>query len=96
MQTSELDFEYPEGLVATHPAGRSRIMVVCATGECQEQTWPTFLSQFAAEDLLIVNDTRVLRARVMAENGLEVLFIKPVSPDGLRWDVLFPSRRLKT
>lgn len=48
---------------------------------------------FHAGDVLVLNETRVLRRRVFAESGLEILFLKPQSSND--WEVLCPSSRWK-
>ena len=51
------------------------------------------LELFAPGDVLVLNETRVLKRRIFAESGLEILFLKEISPT--RWEVLCPSSRWK-
>ena len=52
------------------------------------------VDRFQAGDVLVINDTRVLRRRVFSEAGLEILFLNS-SDAGISWDVLCPSTRWK-
>lgn len=91
MKLADLDFIYPEKLVAIEPRRPSRVMWVEGAVP-HEISLADLLSRIPAGDLLVVNDTRVLRRRVFA-NGLEILFLN--SADGQTWEVLFPSRAYK-
>jgi S-adenosylmethionine:tRNA ribosyltransferase-isomerase len=91
---SDLDFHYPEELVATERAPSSRIMCV-ENGEPRELAGlDELVSSFREGDTLVINDTRVLRRRVFSESGLEILFLGS-RDEGLTWDVLCPSTRWK-
>ena len=90
MQKSDLSFSYPEHLVATERAAVSRVMCVRG-GEPSEVTLSHIMTEIGPDDLLVINETQVLPARVFSQCGLEVLFIK--SLDSLHWQVLTPSRR---
>lgn len=92
MQKKDLFFEFPEELIAKEPQRPSRI---CSAIEERptELEWSAFLELFQARDVLVINDTKVLKRRVFSSQGLEILFLNSV--DGLQWDVLFPSRKLK-
>lgn len=59
-------------------------------GACSEITPRELLAKIPANDLLIVNDTRVLKRRVFA-GELEILFL--TRKNDLEWEVLFPSRK---
>ncbi len=93
MKLSDLDYDYPEDLVATYKDRPSRVMWVDDEGEPQELTWSSFLSRFNPEDLIVFNNTKVIKARVFTESGLEILFIEAL--DRYRWKVLCPARRWK-
>lgn len=92
MKKSDLQFEFPDDLIAREPKHPSRICSGLSTIP-QEISWDEFISQFQPNDLLVLNNTRVLRRRVFTEDGLEILFLD--SQDRTHWDVLFPSRRFK-
>lgn len=95
MKLTDLDFSYPEALVATEPRYPSRVMcvrnaVVDATPE--EMTFSELLESIPAGDVLVVNNTKVLKRRIFA-GDLEILFLKQISD--LEWEVLFPSKKYK-
>ena len=92
MFTSDLDFTYPPELIALEPSRPSRIAFIAA-GEHEELTMPDLLSRFAPGDLLVVNESKVIPARVFSLEEVEVLFLNSI--DESHWQVLFPSRDLK-
>lgn len=102
MKTTELNFDYPPELIATHPQHPSRVLYNLS-GHNSELTWPEFLNQFKAGDILVINDTKVLKRRVFSDDGLEILFLDSPSDHSALgkddkasvWTVLFPSKKLK-
>jgi S-adenosylmethionine:tRNA ribosyltransferase-isomerase len=92
LNLSALSYEYPPELVATEPLRPSRVMWV-ENGEPRELSFPEFLSQFKKGDVLVLNDTEVLKRRVFA-GDLEILFLNSTA-SGTEWEVLFPSKNLK-
>lgn len=90
MFTQDLDFAYPEDLVATSPRPKSRVMVV-QDGEPEETTILQLLSRFQPEDVLVINTSKVIPARVTCESGLEILFIREIEEN--MWEVLCPARK---
>lgn len=82
MHIDELDFDYPEYLVATERVPQSRVMLVNSMGEPREleSGLRELINYFKPGDLLVVNNTRVLKRRIFSEKGLEILFIRPL-PD---------------
>jgi S-adenosylmethionine:tRNA ribosyltransferase-isomerase len=92
MKLADLDFFYPPELIATHPIRPSRVMCVDSVGNPSEVTLQDLLGKIPSGDVLVVNNTQVLKRRVFAEE-LEILFLKQV--DSLTWEVLFPSKRIK-
>ena len=83
MRTDAFDYELPRELIAQRPAGRrdeSRLMVVDrARGGLEHRRFGEIGEVLAAGDLLVVNDTRVVPARLIGrrETGgwVEVLLI---------------------
>ena len=71
MNTSELDYELPEELIAQHPAARrdeSRLLVYSrATGEVRHRVFRDLPGELPAGTLAVVNDTRVVPARIPIE-----------------------------
>ena len=94
MKLSDLDFQFPEELIAIHRAPESRVMCV-QNNQPTEITLDQLVEKFAPGDVLVLNDTKVLKRRVFAglEEEFEVLFLGQKSD--LVWEVLFPSKKLK-
>jgi S-adenosylmethionine:tRNA ribosyltransferase-isomerase len=98
MDLSELDYELPPELIAQHPAGRrdqSRLLVFeRGTGTARHRTFADLPDELHGE-LVVVNDTRVVPARIPIEHPKgEVLLLEHVE-DGV-WEALArPTRRLK-
>ena len=68
MRSSELDYELPQELIAQHPPERrdaSRLLVHDrASGETRHRGFDELPAELAAGTLVVVNDTRVLPARL--------------------------------
>jgi len=68
MRLGQLDFDLPEALIALHPQQRrtdARMLVACPnSGTFQHHSFSEFPSFLSAGDLLVLNDTRVLPARL--------------------------------
>lgn len=90
MLKSDLDFQYPEHLVATERRPISRVMLV-QNGQPQEVTTQYILTQIQPGDVLVINETKVIPARIYSESGLEILFIKNL--EGRIWEVLCPAKK---
>jgi S-adenosylmethionine:tRNA ribosyltransferase-isomerase len=101
MRTAELDYDLPPELIAQHPLERrdeSRLLVFDRpTGAVRHRTFRDLPAELGSS-LVVVNDTRVLpaRLRLRREGGgeAEVLLLESVD-DGV-WEALArPSRRLR-
>src|ERR1041385_8433386 len=98
MELSELDYELPPELIAQHPAERrdaSRLLVYeRETGAIRHRTFAELPEEVAGE-LVVVNDTRVVPARIPIDSpGGEVLLLER-REDGT-WEALArPTRRLR-
>ncbi len=66
---SDFEFELPPGLIAQHPAAqREAARLLQLRGEGWHDGFiPDLLEQLGAGDLLVLNDTRVLKARLLGE-----------------------------
>ncbi|HRO61627.1 MAG TPA: S-adenosylmethionine:tRNA ribosyltransferase-isomerase, partial [Burkholderiaceae bacterium] len=67
MQLSDFDFDLPPELIAQHPAaqrGASRLLAVPAGLPPQDRRFDELPELLASGDLLVLNDTRVIRARL--------------------------------
>jgi S-adenosylmethionine:tRNA ribosyltransferase-isomerase len=97
MDVRELDYDLPPELIAQHPAERrdeSRLLVYSrASGEVTHRVFRELPDLVGG--LTVVNDTRVVPARIPIERPRgEVLLIEPVG-DG-EWEALArPTRRLR-
>jgi len=98
MDLSELDYELPPELIAQHPAERrdaSRLLVYeRATGSIRHRTFGELTEELHGE-LVVVNDTKVVPARIPIEKPRgEVLLLERLD-DGT-WEALArPTRRLR-
>lgn len=103
MKLEDFDFDLPEELIAQHPVeprDSSRLMVVDrSTGDIKHQVFRELPSLLKAGDVLVVNNTRVIPARLMGEKEgtqakIECLLLKRRERDV--WEVLIkPGKRLK-
>ena len=98
MDMSELEYDLPAELIAQRPAERrdeSRLLVYDrASGDVRHRTFSELPEELQGE-LVVVNDTKVVPARIPIESPLgEVLLLERV--DGNEWEALArPTRRLK-
>src|SRR5215210_2622943 len=103
METSALEYDLPPELIAQHPVERrdeSRLLVYDrATDDIRHRRFAELPEELAPDDLVVVNDTRVLpaRLRLRRESGgeAEVLLLERLNGDG-EWEGLArPSRKLR-
>jgi len=99
MNANELDYELPQELIAQHPAEKrdeSRLLVYSrATGEVGHRVFRDLPEALPAGTLTVVNDTRVVPARIRIERPRgEVLLVERLG--GEEWEGLArPTRRLR-
>jgi S-adenosylmethionine:tRNA ribosyltransferase-isomerase len=103
--TSDLDYELPEDLIAQNPAeprDSSRLMVVdVRTGTIAHHTFRDLPGFLRPGDALVINETKVLPARIEARKPtggeVELLLLRDLGPErGGAWEVLArPSKRLR-
>ena len=76
MKTSDFNFHLPEELIAQHPLEKrdtSRLMVLDkATGEIEHKHFYDVLNYLNPGDTLVLNNTRVLPARLIGEKRILV------------------------
>jgi S-adenosylmethionine:tRNA ribosyltransferase-isomerase len=103
MKSSELDYQLPEELVAQHPLERrdsSRLLVYDrSSGETRHRRFDELPDELPDGTLVVVNDTRVLPARLRLERPgggeAEVLLLERAGANGT-WEALArPSRKLR-
>src|SRR4051812_47737487 len=100
MKLSELDYDLPPELIAQHPAeprDDSRLLVYDrAGGAVRHRRFFELPEELAADELVVVNDTRVLPARIRIERPRgEVLLLEPTGEDGVWEGLARPTRRLR-
>ena len=113
MNVSDFDFELPDSLIAQHPSperGRSRLLVLRRTGSIEHVTFDDLDRYLAPRDLLVLNNTRVVPARLLGRRVptggvVECLLLNPEPPnpespiprpDSEVWDCLVhPGQKLK-
>ncbi len=103
MKVDLFDFHLPEELIAQTPLPdrtASRLMVLDKrTGAIRHETFRNIISYLNPGDCLVLNDTRVMPARLYGEKEetggtVEVLLLKQL--DGDRWETLVkPGKRVK-
>ena len=99
MQTSDYDYELPDELIAQHPPerrGESRMMVVDRTaGTISHRSFADFPGFVGADDVLVLNDTRVVAARYFSDDGRsEILRVEAL--DERTWKCLVrPGKRFR-
>ena len=108
LRIADFDFDLPEQLIAQEPPaerGQSRMLLMDrATGELHDSEFSEFPSQLRTGDLLVLNDSRVIPARLYAKRTLrrekekptgriEVMLTEPASEN--RWHALVrPGRKV--
>ena len=105
MRTDDFNFDLPEELIAQHPLEQrdhSRLLVLDKeSGNITHKRFDDILDYLVPGDVLVVNNTRVIPARLfgMKEGGtahIEVLLLKPVENQPDHWEVLVrPGKRVK-
>ncbi len=103
MKTSDFNFDLPEELIAQHPLEKrdtSRLMVLDkATGEIEHRHFYDVLDYLNAGDTLVLNNTRVLPARLIGEKegtGGKIEFLLLRRIEGDKWECLAkPGKRAK-
>ena len=103
MRSSELDYELPSELIAQRPPERrdsSRLLVYeRRTGAVRHRRFRDLTDELRAGDLVVVNDTRVVPARLPVRRPggghAEILLVEPVGDDGIWEGLARPSRKLR-
>jgi S-adenosylmethionine:tRNA ribosyltransferase-isomerase len=102
-RTSDYDFNLPADLIAQRPLSRrdaSRLMMVDrASGEIRHEAFTAIAELVAPSDVLVVNRTRVIRARLLGSRAsgapAEILLLKPLG-DGRYEAMVSPGGKLKS
>ena len=103
LTTEDFDFDLPEELIAQTPLEKrdsSRLLVLDReTGQIADKHFDEIIDELNSGDALVMNDTRVLPARLYGEKPetgghLEVLLLNNTQKD--EWETLIkPARRAK-
>jgi S-adenosylmethionine:tRNA ribosyltransferase-isomerase len=103
MRVEDFDFDLPEELIAQTPLQKrdhSRLMVLDRmTGEIEHKHFYDIYDYLQAGDTLVLNDTRVMPARLIGtktetQASIEVLLLKQLGGD--KWETLCkPAKRVK-
>lgn len=97
--TKDFDYHLPEELIAARPLAErsaSRMMVVHKeSGVIEHRMFRDFPEYLRTDDLLVLNDTKVIPARLFSDDGrTEILCLDRLSP--LEWRCLVrPGKRMK-
>ena len=103
MNKSDFYYDLPEELIAQHPAeprDSSRLMTVDRhSGEIEHKHFYDILDELKAGDCLILNNTRVLPARLFGikkDTGAKVEFLLLTNKGDDTWEcIVGPGKRAK-
>jgi S-adenosylmethionine:tRNA ribosyltransferase-isomerase len=100
---SDIDYELPEKLIAQHPVeprDSARLLVATHPSQIEHKRVTDLVDFLEAGDVVVVNDTRVLPARLALHRktggAAEVLLLEQRSSDFRLWEALVkPASKLK-
>jgi S-adenosylmethionine:tRNA ribosyltransferase-isomerase len=101
VRTADFDYELPPSFIAQHPAqprDSSRLMVLDrAGGSIEHAVFRELPKYLKAGDVMVVNDTRVLPARLLARKQpgggrVEILLLRRIEPR--LWELIVGGRRI--
>src|ERR1700674_1620517 len=103
MRTADFDYELPAELIAQHPPAErdeARMLLLDPPGRRTHRTIRDLPEYLDAGDVLVLNDSRVLPARLIGRRRdgreAEVLLLRPLPEGTHRWEALIrPARRLE-
>lgn len=105
MKLSQFRFDFPEELIATHPAknrDESRLMIYNRKEDkLEHKLFKDILEYFNNEDVFIFNDTKVFPARLYGNKEktgakIEVFLLRELNEEFHLWDVLVdPARKIR-
>lgn len=103
MKTDDFDYYLPDDLIAQTPLKKrddSRLMVLDRkTGEIKNEVFSNIISYLNSDDILVLNDTKVMPARIIGEKidtkaVIELLLLRNNGDD--TWECLCkPAKRIK-
>lgn len=105
MKLSQFDYVLPKELIAKYPTedrDSARLMVVSRkTGKIEHKKVGDLISYFSADDVLVLNNTKVIPARLSGTKektnaAIEVFLLRELNADERLWDVLVdPARKIR-
>ena len=103
MTLSDIDYELPEKLIAQHPVeprDSARLLVATNPSQVEHKHVTDLVDFLEAGDVVVVNDTRVLPARLALHRktggAAEVLLLEQRSSDFRLWEALVkPASKIK-
>ena len=103
MKTDDFNYDLPEELIAQTPLAKrddSKLMVLDRkTGEIKHDVFHNIINYLNKDDILVLNDTKVMPARIIGEKEdtgavIELLLLKNIENDV--WEALVkPAKRVK-
>ena len=102
LRRSDFSYDLPRELIAQEPRerGTSRMMVVTPPGRIEHDVFTHFPERLDPSDVLVVNDTRVIPARLFArpkgqmKNPIEILLTREREP--MTWEAWCrPAKRVR-
>lgn len=103
VRTNDFDYNLPEELIAQTPLQKrdnSKLMIVDKqTGEIKHEVFSNIIHYLNKNDILVLNDTKVMPARILGEKTdtkavIELLLLKNIENDN--WECLAkPAKRIK-
>lgn len=100
MKTADFDYQLPTELIAQQPLedrAASRLLVLNrATGEIRHDAFRNFPAYIHPGDLLVLNDTKVIPARIWSQRpNVQLLLVEPLGDN--RWSAMVkPGHKAKT
>jgi S-adenosylmethionine:tRNA ribosyltransferase-isomerase len=100
LKTADFDYQLPPELIAQQPLAdraASRLLVLNrATGEICHDSFRNFPAYIHPGDLLVLNDTKVIPARIWSQKpNVELLLVEPLGDN--RWSAMVkPGHKAKT
>lgn len=90
LSVNDYDYHLPDELIARHPLSSrsaSRLLYVNAAGIHQDKVFTDIIDLFEAGDLLVLNDTKVMKARLYGQKStggaIEMLVERLLDGDGV-------------
>src|SRR5436190_9858824 len=87
MKRSDFSYHLPPSLIAQEPRerGQSRMMVVTPPDRIEHDSFASFPDLLESSDVLVINDTRVIPARLYARDR-RLAFLLPRQLDERTWE----------